>query len=150
MAEAGSVFSKKNLRKIIFRALKATVKGVIFYAIYFILWSFIAPVATIMPGLQAMIETFVAVYIILMIISDLTAGTIYQFFFNAAKTLFMIGWLMLSVGGGILGFTYADINLIIDIRLFVGVAMVLSLLGLAKSVLQAINYQNEKAEQPLL
>jgi len=150
MVEAGSVFSKKNLRKMIFRALKATVKGVIFYAIYLILWSFIAPATEIIPGLQAMVETFVAVYIILMIIGDLTAGTIYQYFFNAAKTLFMIGYLILSLGGGILGFTYANVNLIIDIRLFVGVAMVLSLLGLAKSVLQAINYQNEKAEQPLL
>lgn len=149
MAETGTI-SKKTLRNIIFRALKATAKGVIFYVVYFVLWSFLAPAAEIIPGLQGMVETFVAVYIVLMIIGDLTAGTIYQYFFSAAKTLFVIGYLILSLGGGIMGFTFENVNLMIDIRLFLAVAMVLSLLGFAKSVLQAINYQSEKAEQQLI
>jgi hypothetical protein len=149
MAETGTI-SKKTLRNIIFRALKATAKGVIFYVVYFVLWSFLAPATEIIPGLQGMVETFVAVYIVLMIIGDLTAGTIYQYFFSAAKTLFVIGYLILSLGGGIMGFTFENVNLMIDIRLFLAVAMVLSLLGFAKSVLQAINYQSEKAEQQLI
>jgi multisubunit Na+/H+ antiporter MnhF subunit len=62
----------------------------------------------------------------------------------------VIGYLILSLGGGIMGFTFENVNLMIDIRLFLAVAMVLSLLGFAKSVLQAINYQSEKAEQQLI
>jgi hypothetical protein len=36
----------------------------------------------------------------------------------------------------------------VDLRLFLAIAVLLSLLGLAKSVLQAINYMSEKAEYP--
>jgi hypothetical protein len=93
-----------------------------------------------------MIETFVAVYITLMIIGEFTAGTVYQYFFSAAKTLFVIGYLILSLNGGMIGATFESISLLIDLRLFLVVAMVLSLLGLAKSVMQAVNFMNEKAE----
>jgi hypothetical protein len=34
----------------------------------------------------------------------------------------------------------------VDLRLFLAIAMLLSLLGLAKPVFQAINYMSEKAE----
>jgi len=38
----------------------------------------------------------------------------------------------------------------VDIRLFLMVAILLSLLGFAKSVLQAINFLNEKAQMESL
>ena len=138
--------SKTRIKNITFKALKATIKGVLAYAIYFILWTFIAPVAQFLPGLQQMIETFVAVYITLMIIGEFTAGTVYQYFFSAAKTLFVIGYLILSLNGGMIGATFESISLLIDLRLFLVVSMILSLLGLAKSVIQAVNFMNDKAE----
>ena len=145
MANARNDDSKK-LRKIVFKALKATVKGVLFYAIYFVLWMFFASITEAMPGLQQTIETFVMVYVILIIIGELASGTIFEHFFNAAKALFVIGYMILSLGGGIVGLTYKNVNLLVDLRLFLTIAVLLSLLGLAKSVLQAINYLNEKAE----
>lgn len=138
--------SKKRLRNITFRILKATVKAVLFYGIYYVLWMFLAPIVGMIPGFQQMIETFVIVYLILMIVGDLTSGTVFQHFFNAAKALFVIGYLILSLKGGIFGMTLENVNLMIDLRLFLMIAMLLSLLGLAKSVLQAINYMHEKAE----
>ena len=138
--------SKKTLRKITFKALKATIKGVLFYAIYFVLWMFLAPISEVIPGFQQMIETFVIIYIILMIIGELASGTIFQYFFNAAKALFVICYLILSLNGGIFGVTFQNISLSIDLRLFLTIATLLSLLGLAKSVLQAVNYLNERTE----
>lgn len=138
--------SKKRLRNMTFRILKATVKAVLFYGIYYVLWMFLAPIVGMIPGFQQMIETFVIVYLILMIVGDLTSGTVFQHFFNAAKALFVIGYLILSLKGGIFGMTLENVNLMIDLRLFLMIAMLLSLLGLAKSVLQAINYMHEKAE----
>jgi hypothetical protein len=44
----------------------------------------------------------------------------------------------------------AHANLTVDFRLFFVVAMLLGLLGLAKSVLQAINYVSERAELVLV
>ena len=138
--------TKKMLRKFSFKALKATIKGVIIYAIYFILWTFIAPISQIIPGLQLMIETFVMVYIIFTIVEELTSGTIYHYFFNVGKALFVIGYLIGTLNGGIFGITFQNISLIVDLRIVLTIAMLLSLLGLAKSVLQTINYMSEKAE----
>jgi len=145
MADTNNDF-KKRVRNFTFKALKATVKGILFYAIYFVLWMFLAPISEIVPGLQQMIETFVMVYIVLIIVGELTSGTIFQYFFNVAKALFVIGYLIFSLKGGIFGLTFQNVSLMVDLRVFLAIAMLLSLLGLAKSVLQAINYMSEKAE----
>jgi hypothetical protein len=52
----------------------------------------------------------------------------------------------MSLNGGIMSMAFEGINLLVDLRLFLVIAMILSLLGLAKSVIQAINFMNEKAE----
>ena len=137
---------RSNLRKMIFKALKATIKGVLVYAIYFIAWGFIAPVTQIVPGLQASLETFVAVYVVLMVIGEFTSGTVYQYFFGAAKALFVVAYLIMSLNGGIMSMTFEGIKLLVDLRLFLVITMILSLLGLARSVIQAINFMSEKAE----
>ena len=149
MADANNDF-KKRVRNFTFKALKATVKGILFYGIYFVLWMFVAPISEMVPSFQQMIETFVIVYIFLIIIGELTSGTIFQYFFNVAKALFVIGYLIFSLKGGIFGLTFQNVSLMVDLRLFLVIAMLLGLLGLAKSVLQAINYMNEKAEYPLI
>jgi len=145
MADTNNDF-KTKVRNFTFKALKATVKGILFYGIYFVLWMFLASISEIVPGFQQMVETFVMVYILLIIIGELTSGTIFQYFFNVAKALFVIGYLIFSLKGGIFGLTFQNVSLMVDLRLFLAIAMLLSLLGLAKSVLQAINYMNEKAE----
>jgi len=145
MANTNTNF-KKNLRGIAFRALKAAIKGILFYIVYFVLSQLLAPVSTLVPGLQQMIETFFIVYMVLMIVGDLTSGTIYQHFFNAAKALFVIGYMLFSLGGGVFGTSLENVSLMVDLRMFLVIAVLLSLLGLAKTVLQAINYMSEKAE----
>jgi len=138
--------SKTPLRKILFKALKATVKALLFFTLYYVCWYFLAPVAGLIPGLQQSVEIFVAVYITLIVISELTAGTIYQHFFGVAKALFLVSYLALSLNTGILSMTYEGVSLMVDLRLFIMVAMLLGLLGLGKSVLQAINFLSQKAE----
>jgi hypothetical protein len=147
MANAENGF-KKKIRSFAFKALKATVKGILVYALYFVSWMFLAPISGMVPGLQQMIETFVMVYIVLMIVGELTSGTIFQYFFSVARALFVIGYLIVSLNGGIFGLTFQNVSLMVDLRLFLAIAVLLSLLGLAKSVLQAINYMSEKAEYP--
>ena len=139
--------SNERLQEFALKILKATIKGVIFYGIYFVLSMFLAPVSEIVPNVLQIVEIFVVVYISLMIVGELTKGTIYHHFFNAAKALFAILYLALSLNGGIVGTTVQNVNLIVDLRLFLVVAMLLGLLGLAKSVLQAINFLNKKTEQ---
>jgi uncharacterized ion transporter superfamily protein YfcC len=126
--------------------LKTTIKAVIIGVIYVLLLQVLAPASVMIPSLQEIVATFVIVYVVLMVVGDLTSGTIFQHFFNGAKSLFVIGYLIFSLNSGILDYTFGNVNLIIDVRLFLIVAMLLGLLGLAKSILQAINYVNEKVE----
>lgn len=147
MAEERRDF-KNRLQEFTVKALKATIKGIIFYGIYFVLSIFLAPISEMVPGFQKTIEIFVMVYISLMVIGELSAGTIFQHFFNAAKALFVILYLIFALKGGIVGMTIQNLNLIVDLRFFLVIAMLLSLLGFAKSVLRAIDFLNEKAEPP--
>jgi hypothetical protein len=126
--------------------MKATIKGSLSYLIYFVVWQFLAPMGKLVPSLQQMVESFVAVYMILIVVGELTSGTIFQHLFNGIKSLFVIAYLILSLNSGIFGMTFEDVRLVIDLRLLLVIAVALSSLGLAKSVLQAIDYLNEKSE----
>lgn len=139
----------KRKTPILRRALIATVKGAILYAVYFVLSQFLAPISQFIPGFQQIVETFVTVYIIFIIIAELTSGSILQHFFNAAKALFVVAYLIVSLGTGVLSLTFQGLNFVVDIHLFLVIAMLLGLVGLAKSVLQTINYLNERAELAL-
>ncbi|MEM3725691.1 MAG: hypothetical protein QXK98_02370 [Candidatus Bathyarchaeia archaeon] len=137
---------KAFVRKIVFKALKATVKGTLFYVVYFVLWSFISPLAEFIPGLRQIVETFVIIYVVLMILGELTSGTIYQYFFNVAKALFVTLYLILELNGGVFSLTFRNLNFFVDFRMVLAAVVLLSLLGIAKSMLQAVNYLNEKTE----
>lgn len=137
---------KKRVQAVTYKALKATIKGFIFYGIYFVLSLFLAPISETVPGLQLAIEIFVMMYIFLAIIGELTSGTIFHHFINTAKALFVILYLILYLKNGIVSTTFQNVSLIVDLRLFLIVATLVSLLALAKSMLQAINFLNQKAE----
>ncbi len=137
---------KHKIRKYILRALKITLKVIIVSVIYVFLMRFLAPASILIPGLQEIITTFTVVYVVLMVVSDVTAGTILQHFFNGAKALFVIAYLIASLNSGILNITSGNVNLIIDVRAFLIVIMLLGLLGLARSIMQAISFASERLE----
>lgn len=138
--------SDSKVKKIVFKALKAIIKGAIVYGIYILVWMFLSPISEYVPELQLMIEAFIIVYISLMIIEEIASGTVFKYFFNLAKSLFVIGYLIFSLKSGVFGITFQKVSITIDLRLFLTIAMLLSLLGLSKSVLQAVNYMSERAE----
>jgi hypothetical protein len=133
-------------RRLAFKILKATAKAVILGVIYLFASSLLAPLSEMVPGLQHMLEAFVVVYIVLMVIGDLTSGTIYQHFFNAANALFVIGYMLFTLNGGVIAFNFENINLLVDLRILLTIVIVLGLVGFSKSILQAINYMNQKTE----
>lgn len=135
---------KTNLRQITFKALKAVLKGVLFYAAYFVLRMFIAPISEFVPDFNRIVETFVMVYIVLIILGEFTSGTIFKYLFDAAKALFIVSYLVLSLEGGLFRASYQNVRLVVDLRPFLTIVMIISLLGFAKSIIQAINYMNEK------
>ena len=142
--------SQGGFRKFVFRAAKATIKGSVFYGAYFVLSQYMAPVFTLIPSFQQSIEAFVIAYTVLLVAGELTWGTVYQHFLNVAKALFVVGYLMLSMNSGIIELNLSSIRVAVDFRLVLTFAVLLSLLGVAKAVLQAVNYMSERAEPPVL
>jgi uncharacterized ion transporter superfamily protein YfcC len=137
---------RNPIRDISFRVAKAAIAAILIYVLYLLLLSLLAPLFEFIPWLAGTIEVFVIVFIVLMILGDLTKGTIFQHFFNVARSLFVIGYLLVSMGNGKIGVSYENFSLTLDLTIFYGFAVVLGLLSLAKSILQAINYLNERAE----
>jgi hypothetical protein len=142
--------SDSVLRKLVFRASKATIKGSVFYGVYFVLSQYMAPIFALVPSFQMMLEAFVITYVVLLVAGELTSGTVYQHFLNLAKALFVAGYLMFSIGSGVINLNLGSISVAVDLRLILTIAVLLSLLGVAKAVLEAVNYMNEKAEPPAL
>lgn len=137
---------KQKIRKNIFRLLKTTIKVIIVIMVYVLLSQLLAPASVLIPGLQDMVATFLMIYVALMVVGDLFSGTILQHFFSGAKSLFVIAYLIFSLNNGLLDYTFGNVNLIIDVRVFLEVAMLLELLGFAKSMMQAVNFVSEKVE----
>jgi hypothetical protein len=138
---------RKNLVKdVSFRVVKATVKAILVYLVYFLLAPMLAPLFGLIPGFMESIEVFVAVYIALMILSDLTTKTVFQYFFQTARDLFFMGYLLLSMGDGVFNTSYENFSLTVNLTLFYTVAVLLSVLGLARTILQAINFMHERTE----
>jgi len=89
MAEEKSTF-KTYLHAIAFRALKATIKGAIFYILYLVLWLFLSPLVMKVPDVAQSIQVFVVVYVALMVIGELVAGTIFHYFFILTNSDFKV------------------------------------------------------------
>jgi hypothetical protein len=138
---------RKNVVKdVSFRVVKATVKAILVYLLYFLVAPLVAPLLGLIPGFMESLEVFVAVYIVLMILGDLTSNTVFQYFFGTAKAVFFMAYLLLSMGDGVLGMSYENFSLTVNLTVFYSIMMLLSLLTLAKTILQAINFMHEKAE----
>jgi len=138
--------SKNLVKDISFRVAKAAVKAILVYLLYFFLAPMLAPLFEMMPGLMESLEVFVAVYIVLMILGDITAKTVFQLFFNTAQALYFMGYLLLSMGDAVFSTSYESFSLTVNLTLFYTIAVTLSLLGFARTILQAINFLHEKAE----
>jgi len=141
--------SQSKVKDVAFRVVKATLKAVVVYLLYFFLAPLLAPLFALVPGFMETIEVFVMVYIVLMILGDLTEHTIFQCFFSTARSLFIIAYLILSLGDGIINVGFENFSLTVNLTMFYTIAALLSLLGLARSVLQAINFMSERAESSI-
>jgi hypothetical protein len=138
------------MRKHSFRIAETAIKIAVISIVYLLCSQILGQASVLIPGLQGMITTFMIVYVALMIVSDLTSGSIIQHFFNAARSLFVIAYFILSLNSGILNYTLGNMILVIDVRLFLMLFMLFGLLGLAKSIIQAICFVNEKLELPIV
>lgn len=141
--------NKNTIREITYRVIKASLKAILIYVIYVLVSPMLAPLAEMVPDLMSSIESFALIFVVLMFLSDLTQDTIFQYFFNTARQIYIIGYLLLSMGDGVMSLSYDNLSLTVNLTIFYGIAVLLSLLGLARSILQAVEYMGKKAENEI-
>jgi len=140
------------------RIAKAAIKGVLYLVFLYVLPMFlVSQVSEVAPELFAgygqLLNLFVAVVIFFVVASELTSGTIFQHAFNIGKAIILIIFFLLALNGGIVSLNLnlegTPIGIWADLRIFLIMLITIDLLGLAKSILQAVNFLSEKAEQQL-
>lgn len=140
---------QSRVRNVAFRVVKATVKAVLVYLLYFFLAPLLVSIVGLVPGFAETLDVFVVVFVVLMVLGDLTERTVFQCFFGVARALFVVFYLVLSLGNGVISVTFENLSLSVDLTMLYAVATLLSLLGLVRAMLQTINFVNERAERAI-
>ncbi len=151
--------SKSFLKKMFPRIAKAAFKGILYFVIFYVFPVFLlSQVSKLAPQLFAgygqTLFMFAAVLIFFAVASELTSGTIYQHALNIGKAIILIVFFVLALNGGIIKLDLdlietQRISILADVRTYLLMLIAIDLLGLAKSVLQAVNFLSEKADRQL-
>ena len=128
------------------RILKATAKALIVIIFFLIFSQMLSPLNQIFPQTTSLLQTYVTVYVVFIILGELTKGTIYQHVLGMGKAFFFIGYTIYALNNGIITQTIRTITFSVDLQVFLMMIVVLGMLDFAKSLLRIINYVADKAE----
>jgi len=147
---------RKLLSSIVPRAIKAALWGFITFLMYYIPYRLLLIPALMFPeifplGINTLFNAFVAIAVFFAVAVQLFSGTILQHVFGVARALTLIVYFIYAFEGGIITLTpsigEATLKIIADIRIFLAMLILIYLLGLAKSIIQAINFLASEKDQ---
>jgi hypothetical protein len=140
------------------KIFKAVIKSVFWFVSVFVVPTMIlsslssalpAGMPNIFSPYEQIFVTFTVVMMFFVIASELTSETIFQHMFNIGKALVLMVMIVLYLEGGMINMDFQNIHIGADLMFFLVMLLTIDLVGLAKSVLQAINFLSEKAESQL-
>ena len=143
------------LRRILPKVLKATVMGLLWffllYALPMLLLSQLpAQAEEMLPGYTQLLSTFAIVIVFFVVASELLAGTIFQYALNIGKALVFMAFFISALNGGFIAFDFEFIHIEADLRVYLAMLLTIDFMGLAKSLLQAIDFLAKKTERQLV
>lgn len=148
MVEKGE--TKTFARKFVPRIIKAIVLAVITYIPLYFLSSYMSPYQSFFPWYAPLTNVFATLFIIFLVAGVLTAGTIYQYVFGAARTLVTMIFFICVLNGGIVTLAVpteaASVNIVVDLTVILAILVSICVLGIAKNVIQAIDFVSAKVE----
>lgn len=140
------------------KIIKAAVKGVVYFILLYVVPRFfISQLSELAPelvgGYAQLLGLFTAIVIFFVVASELTSGTIFQHAFNVGKAIILLLFFVLALNGGIVSLSLnlesVPINFLVDLRIYLIMLITIDLIGLARTVLQAVSFLSEKAEKQL-
>jgi hypothetical protein len=139
------------LKKILPKILKATVLGLLWFVLLYALPTLLLSefAGEVFPGYTQLFSTFAIVIVLFVVISELSAGTIFKHAFNIGKALVFMGFFIYALNGGFVAFDIEIVHVEADVRVFLAMLLAIDFLGLAKSLLQAVDFLAKKTESQL-
>lgn len=146
--------TKSLFRKMLPRIAKAVIKGILWFVFLYVVPMFIvSSLSAFAPEIASrygrLLPVFAAIVVFFVVASELTSGTIFQHAFNIGKAIILMIFIVIALEGGIVALDFQGFHLWADLRIFLAMFLTIGFLGLAKSVLQAVNFLSEKAESQL-
>ena len=152
MVEKGNtrLLVRKNLPK----AFKAALFAVITYLPMYFLSTLISPIKPFFPWYEPLTNIFAAVFIFFLVAGVFSSGTIFQYVFGVARTLVLMLFFICVLNGGIITLTMpfggASVNIMLDVTVVLAMLVLICLLGIAKNVVQAVDFVSGKTETEVL
>jgi len=139
------------LKRLLPKVLKATVKGLFwFFLLYFLPNLLLSDLAQgIVPSYSELLFTFAVAIVLFVVISELLAGTIFQYALDIGKALVFMAFFIYALNGGFFEFDLENVHIEADLRVYLAMLLIVDFLGLAKSLMQAIDFLARKTERQL-
>jgi len=152
LIENGSI--KSLFRKMLPRIVMAVIKGLLWFVLLYVVpMLIISSLSKFAPEIFSsyghLLQVFVAIVLFFVVASELTSGTILQHAFNIGKALILMIFIVIGLQGGIVALDFQGFHVVADLQIYIAMLLTIDLLGLAKNVLQAINFLSEKDESQL-
>jgi len=148
MVEKGN--TKIFVKKILPKVFKAALFAVITYLPMYFLSTLISPIKPYFPWYEPLTNIFAAVFIFFLVAGVFSSGTIFQYVFGVARTLVLMVFFICVLNGGIIALTVpfegSSVNIMLDVTVVLAMLVLICLLGVAKNVVQAIDFVSSKAE----
>lgn len=146
MADEGKIggIALKDLQR---RCIITAVKVIIILVLYSLAMAFLLPIFDAVPDFIPSVEAFAIIYVVLMVIGDLTVRTICQPVVGCAKAMLAIFFIIFALGETAVSVTTANFSLTLDMGLVFSAGAILSLFGLVSAILETISFLNERAEK---
>jgi len=135
---------KRNLAR---RILKAGIKAVLIYIVYFIFMLLVQPFFEFIGQYSLLIDMFFTVLIVFTFLIELFSGTIIKYIIEFSKSLFIIFYFVAALNSGIIDVSMENVSIIVNLRFFLLMLVLISVIGMAKTVLSAVNFLHEKSEK---
>jgi hypothetical protein len=128
------------------RVLKAIAKSMIVLILFLIFSQMLTPLNQFYPQSTSLIQTYVMIYVVFIILGELTKGTIFQYGLSMGRAFFFIGYTIYALNSGIITQTIQSVAFTVNLEIFLMMMILIGTLDFAKSLLQLINHMATKAE----
>jgi len=137
---------KFMMRNLLSRLSKALFKVAIGYSLFYIFSKLMIPLEGIY-SYQTSFTTLIVLFLVFTFFIELAKGTIIQHAFSITNSLMIVFYFVCILDMGIINVTIEQVDLMVDLRFFLSIFIMGGVLSFAMSMLQLVNWMNEREER---